>query len=211
MFRWLLPREYAFNDYLERLISINRTISNDFLALAKEKNNPEVVANEIQKLEGEANQLSQECIDLLHKTFVAPIKREQIHQLVIAMNGFAEQMNGATLRLSFYGIEELRPDALEFAKVIQACIMEIEEAIKGLRNFKKNSASIRSICAKIHEYELKADDISRIAILNLLKTNESQVVIKWKDIFERMEKAVERIKRMAYIIESVLIDNRGAN
>jgi uncharacterized protein Yka (UPF0111/DUF47 family) len=207
MLRGLLPREYAFFDFFERLITIDIQISVEFLALVKEKKHPEVATKAIKRLEREADKTAKECIDLLHKTFITPIDRDQIYQLVNGLDDFADQMNAATFRLFYYDIEELRPDTLEFAKIIQSSNLVLEEAIKGLRNTKKNSKVIREKCAQIHELENQADDISRIAIANLIKTNDIMMIIKWKEVFERLEKAVDRVERVANTIESILIDN----
>jgi predicted phosphate transport protein (TIGR00153 family) len=207
MLRGLLPREYAFFDFFERLITIDIQISVEFLALVKEKKHPEVATKAIKRLEREADKTAKECIDLLHKTFITPIDRDQIYQLVNGLDDFADQMNAATFRLFYYDIEELRPDTLEFAKIIQSSNLVLEEAIKGLRNTKKNSKVIREKCAQIHELENQADDISRIAIANLFKTNDIMMIIKWKEVFERLEKAVDRVERVANTIESILIDN----
>ncbi len=207
MLRGLLPREYAFFDYFERLMTINIQISSEFHALVKEKKHPEVATKAIKRLEREADKVAKECIDLLHKTFITPIDRDQIYQLVNGLDDFADQMNAATFRLFYYDIEELRPDTMEFAKIIHTSTVVLEEAIKGLRNTKKNSRTIREKCAQIHELENQADDISRIAIANLFKTNDIMMIIKWKEVFERLEKAVDRVERVANTLESILIDN----
>ena len=207
MLRGLLPREYAFFDYFERLTNINIQISSEFLALVKEKKHPEVATKSIKRLEREADKTAKECIDLLHRTFITPFDRDQIYQLVNGLDDFADQMNAATFRLFYYDITELRPDTLEFAKIIHTSSIELEEAVKCLRNTKKNSKLIREKCAQIHELENQADDTSRIAIANLFKSNDIMMIIKWKEVFERLEKAVDRIERVANTLESILIDN----
>jgi len=207
MFRGLLPREYAFFDYFEKLMCINIAVSDEFQAFVKEKKHPEVATKAIKRLEREADQLTHECIDLLHRTFITPIDRDQIHQLIIGLDNFADQMNAATFRMFYYGITDFRHETLDFAKIISHCNLELEIAVKGLRSIKKNSKSIREKCVHIHELENQADDISRVAVTELFKTNDILMIIKWKEVFERLEKAVDRIERVAKTIESILIDN----
>lgn len=207
MLRGLLPREYAFYDYFERLVNINLAISNEFLALVKEKKHPEVATNAIKRLEREADKVTKDCTDLLHRTFITPIDRDQIYQLLIGLDDFADQMNAATFRIFYYGIVELRTDTMNFAKIIHQCNAELETAIKGLRNIKKEGKTIRQHCAIIHELENQADDVSRIAIADLFKSNDILLIIKWKEVFERLEKAVDRMERVANTLESILIDN----
>jgi predicted phosphate transport protein (TIGR00153 family) len=207
MFRGLLPREYAFYDYFEKLMSINMSVSDEFLAFVKEKKHPEVATKAIKRLEREGDKLTHDCVDLLHRTFITPIDRDQIHQLIIGLDDFADQMNAATFRMFYYNIEELRHETLDLAKIISHGITELETAVKGLRNIKKNSRSIREHCMHIHELENQADDISRIAVTELFKTNDILLILKWKEVYERLEKAVDRIERAANTIESILIDN----
>lgn len=207
MFRGLLPQEFAFYNYFERLMSNNVQVSSEFLAFVKEKKHPEVATNAIKRLEREADKITKECIDLLHRTFITPIDRDQIYQLVNGMDDFADQMNAATFRLFYYGIEEFRPETLEFAKIIHNCNLDLEHAVKSLRQIKKQGGEIRAKCASVHEFENQADDISRVAIANLFKTNDILGIMKWKEIFERLEKAVDRMERVANTIESILIDN----
>ena len=207
MFRGLLPREYAFFDYFEKLMAVNLQVSSEFIALIKEKKHPEVATNAIKRLEREADKVTRECTDLLHRTFITPFDRDQIYQLVNSLDDFADQMNAATFRLFYYGIEEFRPDTMDFAKIIHTCNLELEVAIKGLRDMKKHSKSIREKCALVHELENQADDISRIAVATIFKTNDIMMIIKWKEVFERLEKAVDRMERVANTIESILIDN----
>ncbi|HTX89142.1 MAG TPA: DUF47 family protein [Bacteroidales bacterium] len=207
MLRGILPKEYAFYDFFERLMSVNIAISNEFMATVEEKKDLEITAKVIKTYEREADNITKDCVDLLHRTFITPIDRDQIYELVIGMDDFADHMNAATFRLAYYGVEEMRQDMIEIGKIIHNCITELDEAVKGLRKIKKHSVMIRQKCHRIHELENLADDVSRIAIANLFKTNDHMLILKWKEIFERLEKAVDRTERVANSIESILIDN----
>jgi uncharacterized protein Yka (UPF0111/DUF47 family) len=206
MLRGILPKEYAFYDYFERLMQINTTISEEFVAIAEGKVTLENASRTIKYHERESDKISHDCIDLLHRTFITPIDRDQIYELIKGLDDFADQIDAATFRLTYYDIEEIRPDTLEFAKVIHAANLELDLAIKGLRKIKK-SRIIREKCFKVHELENQSDEILRKAIGSLFKENNVHLIIKWKEIFERLEKAVDRQEKVANTIESILIDN----
>jgi len=206
MLRGILPKEYAFYDYFEKMMSINMAISSEFVSIVEGKSILENASRSIKYLEREADRVSHDCIDLLHKTFITPIDRDQIYALIKSLDDFADHIDAAAFRLTYYGIDIIRPDAIEFAQVIHACNLELEQAVKGLRKIKK-SKFIREKCLKVHELENKSDDILRMAIGNLFKENNVHLIIKWKEIFERLEKAVDRQEKVANTIESILIDN----
>jgi uncharacterized protein Yka (UPF0111/DUF47 family) len=206
MLRGILPKEYAFYDYFDKLMKINTLISEEFVSIAEGKVSLENAYRTIKYHERESDKISHDCIDLLHKTFITPIDRDQIYELIKGLDDFADQIDAATFRLTYYDIEELRPDVLEFARVIHEGNIELDQAIKGLRRIKK-SKFIREQCFKVHELENQSDEILRNAIGSLFKENNVHLIIKWKEIFERLEKAVDRQEKVANTIESILIDN----
>jgi uncharacterized protein len=206
MLRGILPKEYAFYDYFEKLMVINLTISEEFIKIAEGKVTMENASRTIKYHERESDKISHDCIDLLHRTFITPLDRDQIYDLIKGLDDFADQVDAATFRLTYYGIESIRPDTIEFAKVIHACNIQLAEAVKGLRTIKK-SKFIREKCFMVHELENQSDEILRKAIGNLFKENNIHLIIKWKEIFERLEKAVDRQEKVANIIESILIEN----
>ena len=206
MLRGILPKEYAFYDFFERLTTINIGISTEFISIVEGKTDLQNASNRVRYLERDADKVTHTCIDLLHRTFITPIDRDQIYSLVKGLDDFADQINAATFRLTYYDIKEIQKDAVEFARIIHASNIELEQAVKGLRHIKK-SQFIRDKCFLVHELENQSDDVLRIAIANLFKEQDILLIIKWKEIYERLEKAVDRLEKVANTIESILIDN----
>jgi uncharacterized protein len=206
MFRGILPKEVAFYDYFDKLASLNLSISKVFLKMVEGKKNIIESAQEIKKLEREAERLTRTSIDLLHHTFITPFDRDDIFQLLKGMDNFSDDINAAAFRLTHYEISEIRPETIDFAQNIMSGAIEIESAVKGLRKI-KNNEGIRKNCAKVHELEFLSDEILRNAIASLYRQSDVMLLLKWKEIYARLEKAVDRIERVASIIEGILIDN----
>jgi predicted phosphate transport protein (TIGR00153 family) len=206
MFRGILPKEYAFFDYFDQLISIDKQISILFLTMVNNEGGRVDIARQIKDLERHADKLSRNCSDLLHKTFITPIERNDIFTLVKRLDDLADQMNAAAFRMSAYDIAEIRYEVVEFATIIQSCIEELITAIKDLRKF-KHKDKILDRCKRIHDLENQADEILRGAVSRLFKEGEVLLLIKWKEIFERLEKAVDRCEDIASTIESILIEH----
>ncbi|MCU0370054.1 MAG: DUF47 family protein, partial [Bacteroidales bacterium] len=122
------------------------------------------------------------------------------------LDDLADQINAAAFRISAYDVVDIRYEAVEFASIIQSCIEELIVAVKDLRRM-NNKNQILDSCKRVHELENQADEILRGAVSRLFKEGEVLLLIKWKEIFERLEKAVDRCEDIASTIESILIEH----
>jgi uncharacterized protein len=206
MLRGILPKEYAFYDYFDQMIDINRQISTLLHTMMEKTADRERISKQIKELERQADKVTLNCTDLLHKTFITPIDRNDIFTLIKRLDDLADQINAASFRISTYNVGKIRPEAVEFVVIIHTCIEELVKVVKELRRMKKKN-KIRESCKKIHDLENQADDILREAIQRLFNEGEAMLLIKWKEIFERLEKAVDRCEDVASVIEGIMIDN----
>ena len=206
MLRGLLPKEGAFFDYFDQLMDVNKNISRTFLEMVEGKQSFESASTSIKKMEREADRISRVCLDLLHRTFITPIDRDDIFNLVKCLDGFADNINSSAYRFANYGVEEVRNETFEFAKVIIAAVDALDVAMHGLKNIKKNDQVMREKCVLIHDLEDESDEINRKAVAALFSQNDVMMLLKWKSIFERMERAVDRLNHAANIIETVIIE-----
>jgi len=206
MFRGILPKEYAFYDYFDQLIEIDMKSCNLIHEMIEKGENLADLARQIKELEREADKKARTCTDLLHNTFITPIDRNNIFTLVKRLDDLADQINAAAFRISSYDIREMRPEAVEFSKIIHACVEELVSAVKSLKKM-KHSNNLRESCKKVHDLESQADEILRYVIPRLFKEGDTLTLIKWKEIFERLEKAVDRCEDVASTVESILIEN----
>lgn len=205
MLRGLLPKEYAFFDYFDQMINTDKQISILFLSMMNNEGERIELSRQIKDLERSADKLSRNCTDLLHKTFITPIERNDIFILVKRLDDLADQINAAAFRISAYDVTDIRYEAVEFSKIIQSCIEELIVAIRELRKI-KNKNQILECCKRVHDLENQADEILRSAVSRLFKEGDILLLIKWKEIFERLEKAVDKCEDIAGTIESILIE-----
>lgn len=206
MLRGILPKEFAFFDYFEKLVEINIKVSEEFLNLAKDNANLEIHSKKIKEFELEADKVSHICTEALHKTFITPIERSDIYSLVKKLDDVTDQINFASSRLQLYEITHLRNETIDFAEVLVECSKNLATAVHALRNLHQADI-IKKCCQNVHELESKADDVLKKALSDLFKEGDAIYVIKWKEIYERLEKAVDRCENIANIIEGILIDN----
>jgi hypothetical protein len=206
MLRGILPKEYAFFDYFNQMIDTDKQISDLLVAMMSANDNRTELSKQIRQFVHRSDFLSKSSIELLHKTFITPIDRNEIFTLVKRLDNLADHINAAAFRVSAYDVNDIRMEAVEFSRIIQSCIEVLVIAINDLNKL-KNKNQILDCCKRVHEFEYQADEIHREAISRLFKDGELLLLIKWKEIFERLEKAVDKCEDIACIIESILIED----
>jgi predicted phosphate transport protein (TIGR00153 family) len=162
------------------------------------------LAQEIREREHEGDQLTHAIIQRLNQTFVTPIDREDILQLASALDDVVDYTEEVADYLGLYQIEAPMVQAQTLAAVLHAASHQLAEAIPHVRGFK----DISSYIVEVHRLENEADRIVREAIASLFEVGiDPMVVIRWKDIFERLENAIDSTERAAYILEGIVIKN----
>jgi uncharacterized protein len=162
------------------------------------------LAREIREREHEGDQLTHEIISRLNQTYVTPIDREDILQLASALDDVVDYTEEVADYLGLYRIEAPMVQAQTLAGVLRAAAHQLAEAIPLVRSFK----DIGSYIVEVHRLENEADRIVREAIASLFEVGiDPMVVIRWKDIFERLENAIDSTERAAYILEGIVIKN----
>ena len=159
---------------------------------------------EILKSEQEGDRITHDIIRRLNSTFVTPFDREDIYGLATQVDDVVDYIEEAGDFLGLYQIEAPMQQSLALAEVLVACCSELHEALNGLRGFKDLDRHL----IEIHRLENDGDRISRDAVASLFANGiDPMVVIRWKDIFAVLEKAIDATETAAHIIEGVAIKN----
>jgi predicted phosphate transport protein (TIGR00153 family) len=206
MFRSLLPKTGDFFDYFEKHIALTVEACKAFVELASGRTNTAAMSSQIKKIEHDADDVTHRCIEAIHKTFITPLDRDDIHKLIKKMDDVVDAIDSTTARMELYEIKEMRPEAKELAEVLLRASTELAQAIHGLRDL-KNAATITEHCIAVHQLENEADALLRASLVRLFKEVDQPIlVIKWKEIYERLEKAADRCEEVANIIEGLVIE-----
>jgi uncharacterized protein len=162
------------------------------------------LAREILICEQDGDRITHDMMQRLNQTFVTPIDREDIHELGSALDDVVDYTEEVADYLGLYKIEAPMAQAQDLAKVLHAAARQIAEAMPRLRGFK----DISHYTVEINRLENDGDRIVREAIASLFDTGiDPMVVIRWKDIFERLEEAIDATERVANILEGIVIKN----
>jgi hypothetical protein len=207
MFGRLLPRETNFFDFFEQHARLTSEGTKEFLDLVTNAESLPARARRIKELEHEADAVTHRCVEMLHKTFITPIDRWDIHRLISLMDDVLDRVESVSERMILYEIREMTPEVKELAKVLVKATAGVEEAVKGLRNL-KNSSAIVTTCIDINRLENESDTIFRIAMARLFKEEKEPImVIKWKEIYENLEAATDKCEDVANVIEGVVMEH----
>jgi uncharacterized protein len=207
MFKWLLPREIAFFTYFQKTAALTIEACQELVLLASDGANTTASAQRIRELEHEADEVTRQCIEALHKTFITPIDRSDIHRLAKKLDGILDAVHQAAFRLEMYEMKDMRPEVKDLGGVLVAASREVHGAMSCLHDL-KNAAEIQRRCLEIYQLEGQADAIVRRAMASMYKDYESRPILamQWREIFDMLEKAANRCEDAANLVEGILIE-----
>jgi predicted phosphate transport protein (TIGR00153 family) len=201
------PRDERFFDLFESAAEKIEEGVNALLDLLDDYTNiPEKVKN-IKDLEHEADEITHQTIDKLNRTFITPIDREDIHELITKMDDIIDFIEAVSQRLWLYRLQKPTPEIKELVLVLQKAIKMVKQTIKNLRNM-KNPQIILNSCIEVNTIENEGDQVLRNAMTSLFDNVPDPInVIKLKEIYEIIEMAIDRCEDVANIIEGVVLKN----
>ncbi|MDQ6821043.1 MAG: DUF47 family protein [Actinomycetota bacterium] len=162
------------------------------------------LAADILDCEHEGDRIVHDIVHRLNQTFVTPIDREDILALASALDDVVDYTEEVADYLGLYRIEAPTDQALELAHVLKAATSQLSDAIPRLRGFR----DISEQTIEVHRLENEGDRIVREAVASLFDGGvDPMVVIRWKDLYERLEAAIDATERVANVLESIVIKN----
>jgi uncharacterized protein Yka (UPF0111/DUF47 family) len=162
------------------------------------------LAAQILDCEQEGDRITHDIIDRLNHSFVTPIDREDILALASALDDIVDFTEEVADYLGLYKIEAPMDQAIRSSKVLKQASKQICEAIPRLRGFR----DLSHYTVEVNRLENEGDRITREAVASLFDGGiDPMVVIRWKDLFERLESAIDSTEHVAYILESIVIKN----
>jgi predicted phosphate transport protein (TIGR00153 family) len=163
------------------------------------------VAREISAVESDTDRITHDIISHLNQTFVTPIEREDILELASAQDDIVDLVDEAADLIMLYRVEAPMEQAHGLCDILLAAAQQLESAMPRLRDF----GDIRPFTVEVNRLENDGDRLSRAAIAGLFDGGiDPMVVIRWKDIFERLEDGIDACERVANILEGIVIKNR---
>ena len=160
---------------------------------------------DIKDLEHEGDRLTRELVDLLNRTFVTPFDRDDMYELASALDDICDHIDEAAGNIAGYGVTAIRPSARQQAQVILRSTEKLSEAVDRVDGFKNSDRQLN----ELRDLEDEGDRLNREAVSELFRTEtDPMTVIRWKDIHEQLEEAVDACENAADVLEAILVKNR---
>ncbi|HEV7476569.1 MAG TPA: DUF47 domain-containing protein [Burkholderiales bacterium] len=203
----LMPREGKFfdlfNAHAERIVEGSRELA----AMIGTFTELEAHAQRIDAVERAADKITHETIALLHKTFITPFDRDQIHQLITTMDDILDLTQDVAESIALYDLRRATPEARQLAEINQMCCERVKTAVGLLTNI-KNPEAILKCCEEIDRLESDADRVLRGAMSKLFRDEpDVKNLIKLRTIYELLETISDRCEDVANIIEGIVLEN----
>jgi hypothetical protein len=159
----------------------------------------------IKEREHEGDRLTSELIGLVNRTFVTPFDRDDIFRLATALDDVCDLIDEAALNLELYDVRRIPKRAREQANVIRQSAHQLDEGVKKLEGFKDVSAQLR----EIRDLEDEGDRLVRLAVAELFRSGQDAIsIIRWKDLYEQLEEAVDAFQTAADVLEAIFVKNK---
>ncbi|MES2830733.1 MAG: DUF47 domain-containing protein [Pseudomonadota bacterium] len=207
MFGRFMPVEGKFFDYFNEHATLCVKGAREMLALMTDFDDLEKRVHAIETIEKLADKVTHATLDLLHKTLITPLDRDDIHQLITRMDDILDLMEDAAQTVSLYDIKAITAEARRLAELCLACTEKVQAAVALLHDM-DNSHEILSLCAEIDRLESDADHVMRAAMSKLFREEpDVRNLIKLKAIYEILETVTDRCEDVANIIEGIIVEN----
>ncbi len=202
----LVPQRREFYDLYNRAAENNVAVARLLVRLLEGfPNDRDTLARDIKDAEHEGDRLTHEVVDLLNRTFVTPFDRDDMYRLATALDDICDHVDEAAGNILGYGVTEIRDSARQQAAVIERAATKLREAVSKLEGFKDAKREL----IELRELEDEGDRLNRESIAALFASNEDAIsIIRWKDIHEQLEEAVDACENAADVLEAILVKNR---
>lgn len=161
---------------------------------------------ELIDLEQKGDRVTDQIIDRLNETFMTPFDREDIYTLARELDEILDSMCSTVEKMVIYETGKPEQKFREMVAIFVAATAKVKETVYYLRKMKHNTVKIMDLCYEINKYESEGDRVYRQGVAELFKTSTDAIsVVKWKEVFEQLETALDRCEKIGKLIRGVVV------
>lgn len=203
----LVPKEEAFFDLFNAQVAKvveGAHLLKDFL---EDYTDVEQKRMKIEKTENQGDEIAHKIIEKLNTTFITPMDREDIHALSSALDDILDLINSVSQRMNLYDVKVITDEAKALANIIVRAAEETEGLVNSMKKL-HDVKNLKSRWIEVNRLENEGDKVSCHAIAGLFKNETNPIeVIKWKELYEHLETAIDKCEDAANIVEAVVLKN----
>jgi uncharacterized protein len=201
----LLPRDEKFFDFFSAVATSTVEAANLLQELLRaDTQRRTAIVDQIKRLEHQADQVTHEVVTRLDRVFITPLDREDIHLLASRMDDVMDLIDGTARRLLVFHAGKAPEGAMLIADVIGRAVGALQEAVRALE--KNKGGTVLAACVLVKRMEEEGDSLYHEWLARLFDGQPDPLdVIRWKEIYDNLEKTLDTIEDAANVLESISI------
>jgi len=198
---YFVELEKMCNYSYEAAVFVKRTLSNfDAKALKQSM-------IDVHEIEHSADIKNHDMMQRLGKAFITPIEREDIISLARNIDSVTDAVEDILIRAYIFNVKTIKPEAVEFAKLVTECCVALKEVLKEFRNFRKSTA-LQNTIIEVNRLEGEGDALYARAVRNLYLSSKDPVeLLVWTELYSRLEKCCDACEDVAEAVELAVMKN----
>ena len=207
MLRWLLPRKTGFFELFSRHAALGVEAAQLFQVLLADLSKAEEYAGRIHAVEHEADTVCQQTMEMLHRSFITPIDRGDIHRISSRLDDVLDNIEATSQCLWLYEIRSELPEVREMSANLLAATQALKATVDSLSS-RIDTERTRALCRAVKDVEKRNDRLLRGATARLFReADDPRTIVMWKEIYANIEEAIDRCEDVANVIEGVVLEN----
>ena len=200
----LIPRDQEFFTLFDELATHLSTAAKQLRELLEQPSRLQEQIRAIKEIEHKADQLTHEINSRIDRSFVTPIDREDIHALSTRLDDVIDLLDGTARRAETFHIGEVKAPARTLAKLLVEASEHLQRGVKGIRK----PAEVNACAIEVKRIEEEGDSVYHAAVGDLFKGHPDPLdVMKWKEIYDRLESAIDSCMGVVHALQSISIKN----
>lgn len=169
------------------------------------------LAQQVKKIEHDADTITHETVKRLHETWITPLDRHDIHDVITRLDDVLDMIEAVSERVAIFRVQKKHELSVQLGKVLLKACELLESAVAGVADVSKSSQKILEAAVEINRLENEADDIYRKALGELFNPAEGVQpnpleIMKWREIFDYLENATDACEDVANVLEAIVLE-----
>jgi predicted phosphate transport protein (TIGR00153 family) len=196
----------TYYDLLDAQAEAAHRAAKTFHALVGDFGNIADYLKQLEQIEHEADELTHSFVNRVNTQFITPLDKEDMHVLTARLDDVTDTIEKAASHIQVYGLRSPRPDLKSMVEMLVAITSETQKVVAHLRQG-LNQPTLTPMLAGVHAMETRVDRLFRQALTSLFddETLDTRSIIKWKEVYELVEQAINQTEKLTGIIETLVI------
>ena len=196
----LIPRDEGFFILFNQLAEKMKTAAELLQLLFASPDRLSHFVTEIKKVEHEADSVIHDVAKRLDRSFITPLDREDIYRLAQELDTVVDLIDGTARRAAMFRLRDSQPNAMKLAAILQEAVNELEQSVRQV----KDRRSVAAHTLHIKKFEEAGDTAYAEAVGSLFDGTPDPIhVIKWKELYDTLEEALDRCQSASIVLESI--------